>query len=146
MEQDKSISFELHRTSKLIKRYLDGTKTIELPTAAHGRVIGFIANRDCDVFQRDIEKEFNIRRSTATNILKLMEKNGLITRESVSQDARLKKIHLTEKAYELHEAVVENFKKLEEKLRCDISQDELDVFFSVLNKVNQNLKEDDADD
>ncbi|MCM1543775.1 MAG: MarR family transcriptional regulator [Ruminococcus sp.] len=146
MEEKKSVSFELHRTSKLIKRRLDGEKPINMPTAAHGRIIGFIANENRDVFQRDIEKELNIRRSTATNILKLMEKNGLLTRESVSSDARLKKLVLTEKAQELHEAVLENFKTLEEKLRRGISQQELDIFFNVLDKLNQNLKEDDAND
>ena len=47
-----------------------------------GWIIDYIYDRGNDpVFQRDIEKEFTIRRSTATELLKLMEKNGLITRQ-----------------------------------------------------------------
>ena len=36
------------------------------------------------MFQRDVEAEFNIRRSTATGILQLMEKNGFLLREPVA--------------------------------------------------------------
>ncbi len=147
MEQNKSISFELHKTSLMIKRRLDREVPCDPSTTGHhGRIIGFIyENRDRDIFQRDIEKEFNIRRSTATNTLKLMEKNGLITRVSVESDARLKKIELTEKAYDFHHVICSCFKNLEKTLAEGISSAELEVFFSVLEKVNDNLKEEDAD-
>lgn len=42
------------------------------------------------IFQKDLETEFCIGRSTVTNILNLMEKKGFVRRESVSYDARLK--------------------------------------------------------
>ena len=45
-----------------------------------------------DIYQKDVEKEFQIRRSTATGTLQILEKNGFITREPVKQDARLKKL------------------------------------------------------
>ena len=45
-----------------------------------------------DIYQKDIEKEFQIRRSTATGILQLLEKNGFVIRETVEWDARLKKL------------------------------------------------------
>ena len=48
------------------------------------------------VYQRDIEREFSITRSTVTNILQLMERKGYIERQSVPQDARLKRLILTE--------------------------------------------------
>ena len=41
-----------------------------------------------DIYQKDIEKEFQIRRSTATGILQLLEKNGFLIRETVEWDAR----------------------------------------------------------
>ena len=39
-----------------------------------------------DLYQKDIEEEFQIRKSTVTGILKLMEKHGYIYRESVKKD------------------------------------------------------------
>ena len=60
-------------------------------TAMHGWILGYLCrNEDKDIFQKDIEAEFKICRSTVTNILKLMEKKGYIRRESVPYDARLK--------------------------------------------------------
>ena len=40
------------------------------------------------VYQKDIEEEFQIRKSTATGMLQLLEKNGFIVRESEKKDAR----------------------------------------------------------
>ena len=50
-----------------------------------------------DLYQKDVEEEFQVRKPTATGILKLMEKNGYIYRESARQDARLKRIVPTER-------------------------------------------------
>ena len=51
-----------------------------------------------EIYQKDVEEEFQIRKSTATGILQLMEKNGFIYRESSEKDARLKTIVPTKKA------------------------------------------------
>jgi DNA-binding MarR family transcriptional regulator len=47
-------------------------------------------------------------------MLKLMEKNGLISRVAVDYDARLKKIVLTEKAIQIHQKATHNIELLEE--------------------------------
>ena len=61
-------------------------------------IIGFLyKKRDQEIFQKDIEAEFSIARSTATGILQLMEKKGYIQRENLPRDARLKRLTLTEK-------------------------------------------------
>ena len=77
-----------HRANKsATKNYIDSV------TGTHGWVIRYLYdNREKDIFQKDIEKTFGIRRSTVTVMLKTMEKNGLITRGSVPYDSRLKKI------------------------------------------------------
>mgnify|MGYP000618033328 FL=1 len=45
------------------------------------------------VYQKDIEEEFQIRKSTATGMLQLLEKNGFIVRESEKKDARSETHH-----------------------------------------------------
>ena len=144
----RKLGFEIHRSSRLVKRFMDNDATklyVDKMTGTHGWAIGyFYHNRDKDIFQKDFEQEFNIRRSTASNILALMEKNGLITRESVSYDARLKKISLTQKAIEIHNIVEKAFEKLEDTIQKDISAEELEVFYTVLDKINSNLERNDA--
>ncbi len=145
--KERRLGFELHRASRMVKRYMNGDATrlyVEKMTGTHGWAVGyFYDNRHRDVFQKDFEQEFDIRRSTASNILSLMEKNGLINRESVPYDARLKKITLTDKALEVQSVVNKSFDRLEGTMKKNISDEELRVFFSVLDKVCNNLERND---
>ncbi|MBO7320019.1 MAG: MarR family transcriptional regulator, partial [Clostridia bacterium] len=72
----RKLGFEIHRSSRLVKRYMDNDATklyVDKMTGTHGWAIGyFYHNKDCDIFQKDFEQQFNIRRSTASNILALM--------------------------------------------------------------------------
>ncbi len=142
--KDTKIGFEVHKTSRIIKRYMDSDAVksrIDQMTGTHGWAIGYLYdNQDKDIFQKDFEKEFDIRRSTASAILSLMEKNELIKRESVSYDARLKKITLTKKAIDLQAQVVLSFDKFEQTIQNGISKEELEIFLSVLEKINNNLE------
>ena len=79
MEGPKHISFVIRHLYHIMDRnfgsgccHSDGT------TAYHGRIIGYLyARRDIDVFQRDIENHFGIRRSTVTKVLQAMESIGV---------------------------------------------------------------------
>lgn len=152
MDKNKYIFFEMNRCARLIKRYIDNDpqtacKNVEKLTGAHGWVIGFLYhNRDRDIFQRDFEKECNIRRSSATQMLQRMEKNGMIKRVGVDYDARLKKIVLTDRAVEIQEMIENRFAELEEKIEDGISEEELQTFFAVLSKIRKNIGEEDNDD
>lgn len=94
------------------------------------------------MFQRDIEKAFSISRSTVTVTLQLMEKNGLICRESVAQDARLKRIVLTQKAVDLHRQIEEDIAGFEEMLAQGIPDEDQETFLRVAQKMRENLGND----
>lgn len=112
------------------------------PTMMQGWIIGYLCrNKDKEIFQKDIEQKFEIRRSTATNILQLMEKNGFIKREAVDYDARLKKICITPKAVALNDEILEKIKDTEKIILKGISKDELDIFLSVVEKMKANLRD-----
>ena len=143
MEKSRQLGFEIRTLNNLIKRYFEQHKPEDFKesTGVHGWAIRyFYENRNKDIFQRDFETRFSIRRSTATNMLKLMEKNGLICRVSVESDARLKKIVLTEKAITIHKKAIKNIEVLETLLESDITEKELDSFYVVLDKIKANLE------
>ncbi len=145
MTQNRQLGFEIRTLNNQVKRFVQSKKPTELDksTGVHGWAIRFFyENRDSDVFQRDFEARFSIRRSTATNMLKLMEKNGIISREKVDYDARLKKIVLTQKAIEIHKKATENINMIENTLKKGISQSELDAFYCVVDKIKANLEVD----
>lgn len=141
MEYKRHAGGEIHRVSHLFKRVLDEGMPPEM-TGMQGHIIGFICrNEGHAVFQRDIEAEFGIRRSTATGILQLMEKNGLLRREPVEYDARLKKLVLTPKALALHECIVTRIRTVEAQAVQGVDPAQLKIFFSVLDQVRGNLEE-----
>ncbi len=70
-----------------------------------------------------------------------MEKNGLILREPVDYDNRLKRIVVTDKALRYKRQVVSDLVALEEALVRDIPDEELAVFFRVVEKMTDNLSE-----
>lgn len=92
-----------------------------------------------DVYQKDLEKEFRIRRSTATGILQLLEKNGFVVREPVKQDARLKKIVPTDKATGLRKRILKNIRDMEALLRKGVSDEDMKICVQVLEKMSENL-------
>lgn len=144
MEHDKYVSFEIRTLTNLLRRHVDASSTkkyIDNLTGMHGWVIGYLYDRrDKDVFQRDLEEEFTVRRSTATAILQLMEKNELVTRQPVSYDARLKKLELTPKALELHRMIAKDIEQMEKLLTKGISEQELAAFFVTIGKLKKNIE------
>lgn len=108
-------------------------------TLMHGWIIQYLyENQEKEVFQKDIEQQFSICRSTVTNIIQLMEKKGYIARESVGHDARLKKVVLTDKGRETHDKMECLAWHLDKQLVDGISEAEMKIFFDVMNKIEEN--------
>lgn len=118
MEYREDIGFQIRTLSHLVKRTVDQVAFDEQddhPTGVQGWILGYLyENQGREIFQRDIQEHFSIRRSTVTGILQLMERNGLITRSSVERDARLKKLELTPRGVELHERVERSIRQVED--------------------------------
>ena len=144
MTRKETIGFDIRTLSILIKRYMENSATkqyVDNLTGMHGWVIGYLyENRDRDVYQRDLETQFSIRRSTATGILQLMEKNELIVREPVEADARLKKLVLTPKALDIHKMVEADRERTEKELTKGIDKAALDTFRTVLKQMIGNME------
>lgn len=145
MTHRNNIGFEIRTLSNLIKRRVQNSSAISESnklTGMHGFIIGYLyENLDKrEIFQRDIEAEFSIRRSTATGILQLMEKNNLITREPVDYDARLKKLVLTSKAIAIHESVTKEINEIESQLTKGLTEEEINIFVATLEKLKRNIE------
>lgn len=144
MDRDNDIGFAVRRLFNAIKRDIEASSEkegIEHIKGINGWAINyFYDNRDKDVFQRDFEERFSIRRSTASRMLKTMEQKGFIQRLAVKNDARLKKIVLTDKAIEIHERIMDSIKKREERLKLGVNDDELEIFFNVMKKFTANME------
>lgn len=110
-------------------------------TIMQGHIMELIYRQENHQIQQcEIKKTFKRRRSTITGILKLMEKNGLITREYSKQDARVKMINLTDKAISLHQEAIKNMEMFNRNLEKGLTQDEINTFYSIMDKIKKNLE------
>ncbi len=146
LSKERMIGRDVKRMSNLLRRIHSASpvvKEYENLTGMHGHVLGYLyhVSAERDVFQKDIEAVFEMRRSTASETLKLMETNGLIIRQAVETDGRLKKLILTDKAKEISKRVFEEFHETEAKITSGITDEELDAFYAVYDKVKANMLE-----
>lgn len=111
-------------------------------TEIQGRILDFILvdGRDRSLYQKDIEKEFGLRPSTATELLKTLESRKMIQRVSSEEDGRYKKIQFTEAADDIRTALQQEIQKTEELLIEGIPQEDLNTFMKVAETMLANLE------
>ena len=108
----------------------------------HGHILGLLHwNRDRDVFQKDLEEIFFLSRSSVAALMKTMEQKGYLRRVPVPQDARLKKLVLTERGEEVFQLSFAAIRATEARAIADIPQEDLDAFFAVTARIRQNLSD-----
>ena len=132
----------VHMLSRLLKRNTDIEVTKYGITGVQSAMIGFIyeETRKKDVFAKDIEKAFDLRRASSAGLIQNMEKNGLIKREMVGNDARLRKIVLTEKALELRRKLDKSIKDMEKKMQEGLTKEEVEKYLELTKKMAKNLE------
>ncbi len=149
MELERSIVVAIKNLSNQFRRYMASIElqfnsideSNERITDTQGRIISYLYTyqKEGKVFQRDLEKHFNIRRSTATTILKRIEKNGFISRGPCPNYARMKVISLTDKAKRLCPKAHKEFIKAEKRMAKGLSREEVDQFFRIVNVMVGNI-------
>lgn len=144
MENDKKLGAAIRTLSILMKRRMElssAKHTADSMTGMHGWIIGYLShNSERVIFQRDLQEFFSMRRSTASNVLQLMEKNGLIRRLPVENDARLKKIVLTDRAEKLHRDIEKEIGETEALMKQNITDEEVEAFLNISGKIIANLE------
>ena len=139
---EDSIGNNVHILSRQLKREMDFKLTKYGITGVQSAMIGFIyeKSKEKDVFAKDIEKNFDIRRASIAGMLQNMEKNGLIKRETVGNDARLRRIVLTEKALELRKELEKGIEKVERQATEGITKEEIKMYKELTKKMSINLE------
>ena len=141
---DKYLGHKINRISRSIDKYFDRkrcSKTECIPRS-QGMMIGYIMdNQGQNIFQKDIEAKFHLSGATVTNMLKSLEKNGFIIRTPMENDARLKRITLTEKAYEREEKIRDNIRTIEVAMKKGFTDEEYRQLFSYIDRVIANMEE-----
>lgn len=141
---NRQLGFELKAANNMIRRKIDAIFAQMEGNDINGMqgpLLGYLyhKSRNGDVYQKDVEKEFRIRRSTATVMLQNLEQKGYIVRVASTEDARLKRILLTEKAIEHHNLIEEQIRDFNRELENGITEEEKQTFLTILDKMMRNL-------
>lgn len=141
--EERPINVRLRCLSRQMLRLLFSTSRhheIEKLIGSNGWIIAYIGDhKDRDVFQRDLEKEFGITRSTASKNVDLLIKNGFIKRQSVDYDARLKKLILEKRGEEVLSLMRNNNADLEKAITKGFSEKELLELCGFIERISDNL-------
>ena len=139
------LGLDISKIHHIISRKMDASVISSIDdnlTVSQAYVIDFIFNQ-CnkkEIFQKNLEKAFDLKRSSISLMLNNMEKSDLIERVPVTEDARLKKIILTQKSIKLYEKISTAIDSIEDKLSENITPEEIKVFQSVLEKIRNSLE------
>lgn len=141
LEKKVEVGRKVEMLSRQIRRKVDESISSQDLTAKQAMILLVIydLSKVKDVYAKDIEDAFDMRRATVTGILQLMEKNGIIVREENNIDGRLKSIRLTQKAINLRLKMKKNIQKVESNLLSDLSKEEIETFLKIMEKMSHNL-------
>lgn len=128
------ISNRLRRRSQAVQKKIgiSGSK---------GNVLDYILAESAvrPVYQKDIEKEFDLRPPTASQLLKTLEEEGMIRRIPDEQDSRRKKLIFGDKAATVEKALREEVEETERCLLQGITEEERKEFLRIAEKMLENL-------
>ena len=129
------------QVKRLMNRHLTENNSYGL-TGMQFAIVSYLAKESAerDVFQKDLEQKFDIRKSTVTGILNTMERDGLLLRETVPYDARLRKMILTDKALQAKQNTEQVIDSVESQLSKGLTEEEITTFLSILEKISKNAE------
>ncbi len=140
--EKREIGKYIQIVSRQLKRNMDETLSKYNVTGVQSMVIRYIYKKSQkgEVFAKDIEEEFDMRKATVTGIIQLMETNGLIARKTKEGDCRLKSIVLTPKALEIQNIVQKQIRVTEKNIVKEMTKEEQKQFLELLKKASNNLE------
>lgn len=94
------------------------------------------------VYQKDLETVLNIRKSTISGILDTMEKNKIITRVTDSS-SKGNMIVLENSVSDIYDDMLQDMIELEKEVVKDIAEEDLEIFYRVIDKMKENLRKED---
>ncbi len=111
-------------------------------TMMNGWIIGYLIRHEKEtVYQKDLEKNFKVGKSSLSGTLKIMEEKGFIERKAVPGNARVKQVVLTKKAKEYHCNMEQDRLRAEAQVTKGLSEQELQNFRDIVKKMQHNLLE-----
>lgn len=90
----------------------------------------------------EIAEKLNISPAAATKVIKRLEKEGYLERRSDEKDERVSRVFLREGGRASMDEIRRSFKRLDQKMFGNFTEDDLNRFSDYLNRIIKNLRGD----
>ena len=138
----RKIGLELRSLMNMIVRYTHKLSAEEEMSMQQAAIIKYLVNNsNRDINSKDLEEVFSMRRSTCSRMLKLMENRNLVERLDDPSDSRKKIIKPTKKSNDIISSIENKFDEMDDVISKNISEEDLNTFFSVLDQIKININD-----
>lgn len=142
--KDKYIVYFISRTKKkmmdFIEKKLDEQSITDL-IPSHGNILTALYQNDGKLTMKEIAKRIGKDKSTVTPLVKKLLNLGYIEKRKCEKDKRITYINLTDKGREIESKYKNISKEVYEIAYKGFSQEEKEIFLSLLKKMNTNFSE-----
>jgi DNA-binding MarR family transcriptional regulator len=137
-DMGRSIAWVIRDIHRLFTATLQPLVSREGVTVCHWYYLRILSEHD-GLTQRELSDKVGVHPNTAVPALDNMEKHGLVTRVRHASDRRRMCVHLTPKGRRLRNEMIPDVKAMVYRSIADLTPAELDTFFKVMNRIEQNL-------
>ena len=137
-DMGRSIAWLIRDIHRLYTATLEPLVSREGVTVCHWYYLRILSEHD-GLTQRELSEKVGVHPNTAVPALDNMEKHGLVTRVRHASDRRRMSVHLTPKGRRLRNEMIPDVKAMLYRSIADLRPAELDTFFKVINRIEQNL-------
>jgi DNA-binding MarR family transcriptional regulator len=141
MAREETVDYHIKSAWHAISRMYNQHAAVEDFTTAIGFVLININSKEGTPATK-IAPLIGLETRSLTRMLKTMEEKGLIFKSPDPVDKRSVRIFLTEEGKRKKEISILTIKQFNEKVREKVSQEELNVFFGVFEKIQQVIDQD----
>lgn len=137
-----NVAKEIFILSNKLKRYLDKMYSKKDLFSGQARILKFLYNyKDENVYQKDIENEFQIRGGTVTGIIDSLVKQNYIDRIESIEDKRKRLIVLTPLGEEKAKIAIKTTLFVEDAIRETLNKNEQATLRKTIGKINKMIDE-----
>jgi DNA-binding MarR family transcriptional regulator len=134
----RSIPWAIRDINRLFAATLEPLVSRDGVTVCHWYYLRILSEYD-GLNQRELSQKVGVHPNTAVPALDNMEMHGLVKRVRDANDRRRMCVHLTPKGRRLRDEMIPDVKAMVFRSIANVTPSELDTFFKVMNRIEQNL-------
>jgi DNA-binding MarR family transcriptional regulator len=92
------------------------------------------------ICQDKLAEKLGVDKTTITKSIKKLIENNYVIREKDEKDKRYYKLYISEKGRKIHPEIKNILDKINKELTLKFSENEKDLFFKFIEKINKNLE------